>query len=110
MLKAIYAGSGLNVIVFAFNAKSFPIAILVFFLFFLLITFSGRIAKSFLANFLTLVVKKTGDQVLTHSWDIWKYISVKIVPEVVIPDACGIWKGLHTVTSIYSIQKKYKKL
>ena len=38
---------------FAFNAKSFAIAFLVFFfLFFLFVTFSGRTAKSFLVNVL----------------------------------------------------------
>ena len=35
--------------VFAFNAKGFAIAILFFFLFFLLVPFSGWTAKSFLA-------------------------------------------------------------
>ena len=34
-----------------------------------------------------------------------KHILVKIVPGVVIRDACGTWHGLCTVTSIHSIQK-----
>ena len=78
------------VFAFAFNAKSFAIAIFFFsFFFFLLVTFSGRTPKNFLANVLTLVIKKTCDQDLTHSLDTPKHISVKIVPEVVIRDACG---------------------
>ena len=38
---------------FAFNAKSFAIAFLVFFHFFLLVTFSGRAAESVLVNVLS---------------------------------------------------------
>ena len=71
----------------------------------LLIPFSGRAAKSFLANVLRLVIKKACDQNLTHSLDTPKIISIKIVPEVVTRDACGTWHGLCTVTSIHSIQK-----
>ena len=40
-----------------FNTKGFAIVILVFFLFFLLSPFSGRTAKSFLANALSLNIK-----------------------------------------------------
>ena len=39
----------------AFNAKSFAIAILVFFVFFLHVQFSGRTVKSFLGNVLRSV-------------------------------------------------------
>ena len=84
----------LKIITFAFNAKSFAIAILVFsFFFFFFFTFSGGTAKSFLANVLTIVMKKTCDQDLTHFLDTPKHISVKIVPQVVIRDACGTWYG-----------------
>ena len=77
-----------------------------FFLFvFLLVTFFERTAKSFLANALSLVIKKPCDQDLTHSLDTPKCISVKIVPQVVNCDAYGTWYSLCTVTSIYSIQK-----
>ena len=73
---------------FAFNAKSFVIAILVLFFFFSFSSlFSERTSKSFLANVLSLVIKKTCDQDLTHSLDTPKYIFLKIVPEVVVHDA-----------------------
>ena len=65
---------------FTFNAKSFAIAILVFFLSFLLVLFSGRPAKSFLPYVLTLVVKKACDQDLTRSLGTPKNISVKLFP------------------------------
>ena len=67
-------------IAFVFNAKRFTIVILVFFLFFLLVIFSGWTVKSFLGKVLTLVIKKTCDQDLTHSLDTPKNISVKTVP------------------------------
>ena len=72
--------------VVVFNAKSFAIAILVFFLFFFLIPFSGWTAKSFLANLLGLVIKKACDQDLTHSLDTPRYNFKKLVPEAVIYD------------------------
>ena len=93
---------------FAFNAKSFAIAILAFFYFFLLVTFSGRTAKSFLANVLTLLIKKACDQDLNHSLDTSRNISRKIVPQIVIRNACGTWNMLLTVTSIHSIQKNLR--
>ena len=37
--------------------------------FFLPVQFSGRIAKSFLGNVLTLVIKEAWDQDLSHSLD-----------------------------------------
>ena len=42
-------------------------------------------------------------------WTHQNVIFVKILPQVVIRDTCGIWHGLCTVTSIHSIQKKHKK-
>ena len=67
-------------IAFEFNGKSFAIAILVFFLFFLfLVSFSGRTAESFLANVLTLGIKKACDQDLSHSLEKPRRISLKIV-------------------------------
>ena len=71
-------------------AKCFAIVVLVFFLFFLLGTFFGQTAKSLLANVLRLVIKEACDQDLAHSLDTLENISVKIVPQVVIHDACGI--------------------
>ena len=102
--KSIYFSKN-SFIAFAFNAKSFAIAILVFFFFSFSSFFLGGMPKSFLDNVLTLVIKKRCDQDLTHSLDTPKHISVKIVPVVVIPSACGIWNGLCTVTCIHSIQK-----
>ena len=61
------------------NLRSFAIVILVFFLFFLLVTFSGRAAENVLANVLRLVIKETCDQDLAHSLDTSRNISVKIV-------------------------------
>ena len=94
-------------IAFAFNTKSLAIAILLFlfFIFFLLVTFSGQTAKSFLVNVLSKVIKKACDQDLTHSWDTLKSLSIKVVSQVVIHGARGTWHGLYTVTSIHSIQK-----
>ena len=92
-------------IAFAFNAKSFAIVILVLFRFFFLVTFSGRTVKSFLANVLISVIKNTSDQDPTHSFDTPRCISLKIVPEVIICEACCTWHGLCTVTSIRNIQK-----
>ena len=43
-------------IAFSWNAKSFAIAILVFFLFFLLVTFSGQTGKSYFQNFVQLLL------------------------------------------------------
>ena len=54
---------------FAFNAKKLCNCHSIFFLFFLLVAFSGRTAKSFLGNVLSLVTKKTCDQDLTTSLD-----------------------------------------
>ena len=45
------------------------------------------------------------DQNLTHSLDTLKSLSINIVAQVVIRDACGTWHSLCTVTSIYGIQK-----
>ena len=92
-------------IAFAFNAKRFAIAILVLFRFFLPATFSGRTVKGFLANVLISVIKNTCDQDPAHSLDTPRCISVKIVPEVIICEACCTWHGLCTVASIYNIQK-----
>ena len=45
------------------------------------------------------------DQDLSHSLDILKYLSVNIVPQVVIHNACGTWHSLCMVESIQSTQK-----
>ena len=63
--------------VLAFITKSFSIASLFFFLFFLFLQFSGGTVKSFLGNVLRLVIKEARDQDLDHSLDIPKNISVK---------------------------------
>ena len=97
------------VFAFACNAKSFTITRLVF-LFFLLVCFSGRITKSVLANILRLVIKKACGQDLTHSLNVPKNISEKIVPEVVICDTCCTWHGLCTVTQHPKKQKKQPEI
>ena len=75
---------------FALKAKSFAIAILVsLFLFFLLVSFSGRTSKSVFVNVLTLVTKKACDQYLTHSLHTLKNIFLEIIPQVVVHGACG---------------------
>ena len=90
----------------AFNAKSFAIAILVFFSFFPSRHFFWTdCQKLFRVIVLIFVIKKTCDQDLAHSLDTTMHIFIKIVPEVVIHDACGTWHGLCTVTSIYNVQK-----
>ena len=69
--------------------KAFQLPFQFFFsLFFLLVTFSGRTAKSFLVNVLSQVIKKVCDQDLTHSLDTLNSIFVKIVPQVVIHGLC----------------------
>ena len=98
------------VIAFAFNVKSFAIVFLVFFSSFPSRQFFGRIAGNFLANVLTLVIKKACDQDLIHSLDTPRNISVKPFTQVVIRDGCGTWQGLCTVTSIHSIQESTLKL
>ena len=95
-------------IAFECNAKRFAIAILSLFLFLIPSADFERTAKSFLANLLSLVTLESCDQDLTHSLDTPNNISVKIVSEVVIRDAYGIWHGLFTVTNIHSIQKSTK--
>ena len=72
-----------------FSAERFAIVILAF----------------LFSQVLRLIIKKACDQDLTHSLDTVKNISAKIVPQVVIPDACGTWHGSLTVTSMHSIQK-----
>ena len=51
------------------------------------------------------MIKKTCDQYLTHALDTLKSLSIKIVAQVVICEACCTWYCLCTVTSIHSIQK-----
>ena len=77
-----------------------------FFFFSFLVTFSGRTAKSYLVNVLSQAIKKAYDQDLPHSLDTLKSLSIKVIPKVVICDACGTWHGLYTVTSIHSIQQR----
>ena len=103
--KVYFSGSIKLVIAFVLNSKAFQLHSSFFFLFFLLVTFSGRTAKSFLANALTLVITKTCYQDLTYSLDTPKHIFVEVVLQVVVCDACGTWHGSYTVTSIHSIQK-----
>ena len=49
--------------------------------------------QSFLVSFLILVNLELCDQDLTHSLETPKDLSLKIVPEVVIRDACSRWHG-----------------
>ena len=88
---------------FACKAKRF--AIIFFLFFFLLLSSFGRTTESFLGNVLTLVIKEVCDQDLIHFLDTPKGIWVKIVPQVVIPDACYTWQGLFMVTNIDRNQK-----
>ena len=99
------------IIVFVFNAKTFAIAILVFFLFFLLVTFSGwTTAKSLITNVLTLVIKKMCDQVLTHFLDALRHIYVKIFSLSCSSRVRGTLRCLCTVTSNLQHPKRHKKL
>ena len=91
-----------NFLCLRLTQKVFVIAALFFFL---LVRFSGRATKIFLATVLRLIIKREFDRDLTHSLDKLKNISVKNLPQVVIRDACGTWHGLCTVTSIHSMQK-----
>ena len=50
------------------------------------------------------------DRNLTHSLDTLKSLSINIVAQVVIRDACDTWHSLCTVTSICSIQKSKRNL
>ena len=77
-----------------------------FFLFFLLVTFCGRTAKSVLSYVIKKGLTKIKcDQGLNRSLDTQKTLSVRIISQVVIRDAYGTWHGLCTVTSIHGIQK-----
>ena len=80
---------------FTFNAKSFATAFLVFFSF-----FPSR-------HFFWTDYQKLFTQlfIISYSLDTLKGFSIKIVPQVVICNACGAWHGLCTVTSFHSIQK-----
>ena len=78
-----------HLIAFAFNAKYFAIAILVFFYFFLTRPVFWMDCQKFSGNISRLVVKKVCDQDLGRSLDTAKNISAKIVPQVVIRDTCG---------------------
>ena len=93
----------LVVFAFAYNAKSFTIATLIFLLFFCLAAVFERTAKSFFGNDLRFNTKEARDQDLTHSLHTLKNVPVKIVP--IICNIRGTWKGLFTVTSFDSIQK-----
>ena len=77
------------VFAFAFNPKSFAIAILFFFIFFVLVTFSGRTAKKVFTERFINYLEKVCDQDLAHSLDTLKCLPVNIVLQVVIRDACG---------------------
>ena len=63
--------------------------------FFLVVTFYGRTAKSFLANVLTSVNKKMCDGDMTYSLATPNHISVNIASELVIRDVFGTWHGLY---------------
>ena len=88
-LERAYGIKGRNIIAFACNANHFANAIIFFFLFLIPSAVFGQTTKSFLTNVLRLVSSEACNQDLTHSLDIPKSIYVKIVPEVVILDACG---------------------
>ena len=76
-----------------------------FFLFFLLlVSFSGRTAKSFLAKVLTLGIKRSCDQDQSHSLDRPRCISLKIVLSWYSRRVWHMTCLMHG-TSIHSIQK-----
>ena len=91
------------IIAFAFNAKSFAIAILVFFIFpshHLFWTDCQKLfSQCFIISFHESMWPRS-DSFLGH---IKK--SLNIVPQVVIWDVCGTWHDLCAVTNVHSIQK-----
>ena len=86
-------------IAFAFYAKSFAIAILVFFSFFL------SFPVSFSGNILRLVIKEACHQDLAHSVDTARNISVKFVLQVFLGDTCSTRHGVFKITTIHNIQE-----
>ena len=79
-----------------------------FFFFSLSSLFLDGPPKSFLVNVFWQVINKACDRDLTHSLDTLKCLSVNVVPQVVIRDACSTWYSLCTVTTIQSIQKSIR--
>ena len=77
------------IIAFAFNAKTFAIAILVFFFFFSFSSLFETDCKKLSNKRFIKVTKKACDQDLTYSLGTLKSLPIKIVPQVVIRDACG---------------------
>ena len=67
-----------------------------------------RKCQKFFREVLRSVTKEACDQDMTYSLYTPKNISVRIVPRLVIGDACGTWYDLFAVTSIHSIQKSTK--
>ena len=76
---------------FVFNAKSLAIAILVFFLFFLLVPFSGRTTKRFLATFCHLITRKRVTKIGPILLDTTKQVCATNVFQDAICDACHPW-------------------
>ena len=75
-------------IAFAFNANVLQLPFQLFFFFFFLVQFSGQTVKSFLGNFLRLVIKEAFEQDLNLCLDTPNNISVRFVPQVTIRDTC----------------------
>ena len=95
-------------IVFTCNAKSFTIAILVFFSFFSF-SFSSLFveghSKDFRSMFYSSLTRKHVTKVGFISLDTLKIVSVKLFPLVAIRDTCGTWYGLLMITSVPAIRK-----
>ena len=91
---------------FACYAKSFTVAILFVFA---CISFLRLFPSTLDWTDLSFVTQKACDQDRTHSLYTLENVSVKIVPQVVVPDIFWPWYGLFTVTRFHSIQKKHKK-
>ena len=73
------------------NAKSFAIAILVFFLFFLLVAVLERLIKVFLGTLCHSLPRKRVTKIELILLDTLIKVSGKIVPLVVFRDTCGKW-------------------
>ena len=68
----------LYIIAFAWNAKSFAIVILVLFLFFLLVTFSGQTGKSYFQSFVQWLLWARGTRIGVNNM-IWRVLSTHVL-------------------------------
>ena len=103
--------TALCITAFTCNTKSFTIVFL-FFLFFFFplsdINF-GQTYKIFLTNILWWLPRKRVIVIVLISLEILKNVLMKMVPFVVIPDACGTWHSLIHNNQHSQHPKKHKK-